>query len=223
MGFFDKVKSTVDDVSGTVGKKIDVEKYEMKIRDEQRNIDKASLEIGKIVTEQLLNGRPFDKSMVMDQYNIIVESNRRIEEYTMLRNEITGESTPPKKEIVTEYEVENYDSVPAAKAKPALPEPDDVAEPTLPEPEPVVEEHVVSIPVETKPEPPVQEYVPEPEPVSEPIAESKPEPLPSAQCVETLSPEVETGGCSKVENPEEGSMLSRIQSYKSGNYSGKNL
>ena len=237
MGFFDKVKSTVDDVSDTVGKKIDVEKYEMKIRDEKRNIDKASMEIGKIVTEQLLNGQSFDKSMIMDQYNIILESNKKIKEYTMLRDEIKGETS--SEDMVTEYEVENYNSIPPVEERPALPQAEEVPEPEvaepesivsepepepIPEPVPVVEEPVIEEPVVEEPEPAISESVPEPEPVAvQPVVESAPEPQPTAQRVESIRPQADTGGACRVDNPEEGSLLSRIQSYKSSSYSGKNI
>ena len=233
MGFFDKVKSTVDDVSDTVGKKIDVEKYEMKIRDEKRNIDKASMEIGKILTEQLLNGQPFDKSMIMDQYNIILESNKKIKEYTMLRDEIKGETS--SEGMVTEYEVENYNSIPPAEEKPALPQAEEVPRPVVaepesivsepePEPEPVAAEPVIEEPVVKEPEPVISEPEPVPEPVTaQPVVESAPEPQPTAQRVESIRPQADTGGACRVDNPEEGSLLARIQSYKSSSYSGKNI
>ncbi len=264
MGFLDKVKSTVGDVSETVSKKIDSEKYDLKIRDEQKRIDRASLEIGKIVSDLLLNGEAFDRELIKDQYSVIVEANRRIAEFRSMKEEITGKKEPSK-ENVTVYEVENCDSIPEPEKMDALPPAGPVIEEEIadvPAEAETIEEEKVEAPADTEPEAEtksnndfMKKLVPSKEvnrAVDEPIAEPQSEPAVEEPAVaEATEPAVEIkveqsapavnepavrneGGytlndfkmekpASRVDVPEEGSMLSRIQSYRSSNYQGKKL
>ena len=255
MGFLDKVKSTVSDVSDTVSKKIETEKYEMKIRDEQKKIDRESTEIGKIVAKVLLEGGEFDPFMVEEHLDIIRESNRKIDELIALRDGISGEDQSDyddEDDYHTSYKDEDDDLFgvpmpPVSKPEPqpeALPEPEQIIE-SEPAPEP---ESIQTQPeyVEPEPEPIIEEPIqegPALEPgewmcscgsinstkfcmecgmkkpeiqVAEPasVAESEPVPEPEPQPVQQTS---------QSDVQEEGSMLSRMQSYKSNQYSGGKL
>ncbi len=80
MGFLDKMKSSLNDVSSSVSSSIDNQKTEMKIRDEQKKIDRDAKEIGDIVVRCLNDGIEFNESMVSEQMSRIIQSKRTIAE-----------------------------------------------------------------------------------------------------------------------------------------------
>ena len=78
LGFFDKVKSSVNDISNSVSGAIDDQKTNMKVRDEQKKIDQVNTEIGKIVADCMMSGKEFNESMIADQMTAIIDSMRTI-------------------------------------------------------------------------------------------------------------------------------------------------
>ena len=226
MGFFDKVKSTVGDVSDSVGKRIDTGKYDLKIKDEQKRIDKASLEIGRIVSEMLINGESVDPERFREHYDIIVDSKRRIAEFTSMKEEITGESyekdvaapeeayaLPEAEEIVETVE----DPVDEAPVEAATVQEETVIEEPAEAPavkndfmSKLVPSNKVGRSVEKEPTEEVAEIEEIP---PQPVKEEAPAP---SKSVEAVSEPVPSGTAIKVETPEEGSMLSRISSTWKG-------
>ena len=155
MGFFDKVKSSVNDISNSVSGAIDDQKTNMKVREEQKKIDQANAEVGKIIADCMSSGKEFDDSMIADQMRRIIEAKRTIAE-------LKGES------FYTDYEpgAGNSHSEPAQTVVSiAIPKEDPPAEPKpIIEEEPVTEEPIVKEPVQ---EEIVEEELPEAEPVVE--------------------------------------------------------
>jgi len=78
MGFLDKVKSSVDNVASSVNGKIDNEKFDYKIREEERKIDKQYAELGKIVFESIKTGGQLEKSDISEPCTIILASLQEI-------------------------------------------------------------------------------------------------------------------------------------------------
>ena len=224
MGFMDKVRASVQDVTDTVSKTIDNEKVDSKIRDEVRKVDKAYQEIGEIIVNCMLSGEEFDTSMVASQYHAIVESRQAITDLNSQRTEPTDKYD---KYLITDSYVMTEDMAKDAD---------------IPEPEPVKE----------TPEP-AQIEAPEPEEVKlEPVVEEKEstaanagdkddkysdwvdandksywndekpaEKVEAEAAQETASePELKAESAAQESSSDGGSMLSRIQGYQSNNYSG---
>ena len=219
MGFLDKVKSSVGDMGKAVNNAIDNQKLDMKIREEQRNLEEISKEIGGIVAEAILSGQGFDETMIAEQYSKYIETKQRIEDLQAERGDKDSDSEP--EEAVIEQSQEEDVPVIAAPSKEVqieIPKEEPVQkEPEAPEP--VAEAEGASAWNETdtsgwvevkdevfwtEPEPAVQEEAPvaKPAPVQEAPAEDNER---------------------KVEEPDDDSPLSRIKSYRSQNYSGGKL
>ncbi len=219
MGFLDKVKSSVNDMGKAVNNAIDNQKLDMKIREEQRNLEEISKEIGGIVAEAILSGQGFDETMIAEQYSKYIETKQRIEDLQAERGDKDSDSEP--EEVVIEQPQEEDVPAIAAPSKEVqieIPKEEPVQkEPDVPEP--AVEEEGASAWNETdtsgwvevkdevfwtEPEPAVQEEAPvaEPAPVQEAPAEDNER---------------------RVEEPDDDSPLSRIKSYRSQNYSGGKL
>ncbi len=81
MGFMDKVKETAKSADEKLGNRIDIDKYESKIRDEEREIDKICTEVGKKTVETLRADGKLSKKDYEDFIQKIEEAERRIEEY----------------------------------------------------------------------------------------------------------------------------------------------
>ena len=228
MGFMDKVKASVQDVTDTVSKTIDNEKMDSKIRDEVRKVDKAYQEIGEIIVNCMLSGEEFDTSMVASQYHAIVESRQAI---TDLNSQRTEPSERYEKYLITG----GYVMPEAMAEKTEIPEPEPVKEAPepaqieAPEPEPEIEE--------AKPEPVAKEKEVPNENTAEKDDkyadwvdvndesywnEEKPAKKVEAEAAqETASePELKAESAAQESSSDGGSMLSRIQGYQSNNYSG---
>ncbi len=88
MGFMDKVKDTVKDVDNKIGESIDKSKLDSQIRDEERLIEKATMEIGQRVLEAIDNGKTIADIDVSDICEKIKVSRDRIAEYKEKREAI---------------------------------------------------------------------------------------------------------------------------------------
>lgn len=88
MGFVDKVKGTLKDADEKLGNAIDKEKLDSKIRDEERAIEKYVAIIGKKVVESLKDGKEIDKSSFSEEYQNVLDSEARIEEFKKQKNDL---------------------------------------------------------------------------------------------------------------------------------------
>ena len=217
MGFLDKVKSSVGDMGKAVNNAIDNQKLDMKIREEQRNLEEISKEIGGIVAEAILSGQGFDETMIAEQYSKYIETKQRIEDLQAERGDKDSDSEP--EEVVIEQ--------PQKEDVPVIAAPSKEVQIEIPKEEPVQKEPDVPesaaegasawnetdtsgwVEVKdevfwTEPESAAQEEAPvaEPAPVQEAPAEDNER---------------------RVEEPDDDSPLSRIKSYRSQNYSGGKL
>ncbi len=219
MGFLDKVKSSVNDMGKAVNNAIDNQKLDMKIREEQRNLEEISKEIGGIVAEAILSGQGFDETMIAEQYSKYIETKQRIEDLQAERGDKDSDSEP--EEAVIEQPQEEDVPVIAAPSKEVqieIPKEEPVQkEPEVPEP--AVEEEGASAWNETDTsgwvEVKNEVFWTESEPVAQkevPVAE--PAPVQEAPAEDNER---------RVEEPDDDSPLSRIKSYRSQNYSGGKL
>ncbi len=80
MGFMDKVKESVKNADEKLGNAIDSEKLDSKIREQEREIEKVTTEIGKAVVSNLRDGKDIDKAAVNALYAKITEADKKIEE-----------------------------------------------------------------------------------------------------------------------------------------------
>ena len=212
MGFMDKVKATVQDVTDTVSKTIDNEKVDSKMREESRKADKAFQEIGEIVVKRMMSGEEFDVSMVTAQYSSAIAAMQAITDYNSQR---TKPSTSFEKYIITDnYVMPNDDSV--VTPEPA-PQPEPVA---VPQPE---ESPKIEAP-ETETEDQYSDWV---EVTDDKFWEEDSSAGPNTN-VQSENPEAQEKTSEPEPEPqqqsEEGSsMLSRMQSYKSSNFHGENI
>jgi len=208
MGFMDKVKSTVQDVTDSVSKTIDNEKVDSKMREEKRKVDSAYQEIGEIVVKCMMSGQEFDVSMVSSQYSKAIESMQAITDYNKQRTE---PSSNYEKYMITD----NY-VMPASNSEAPKPVPKPEPEP---EPQPAVEapkeEEKIEAPAESK-EDDYSDWV---EVSDDKFLEDEPEQAQSQQAEQPKASEP-----APQQSSDEGSSpLSRMQSYKSNNYQGDNI
>ena len=80
MGFMDKVKESVKNVDEKVGNAIDSEKIDSKIREQEREIEKITAEIGKAVVADLKEGKEIVKTAIDELYAKITEAEKKIED-----------------------------------------------------------------------------------------------------------------------------------------------
>ncbi|MGN0097857.1 MAG: hypothetical protein ACI38Y_00840 [Candidatus Methanomethylophilaceae archaeon] len=80
MGFMDKVKESAKNLDEKVGNAIDSEKLDSKIRDQEREIEKITAEIGKAVVANLKDGKDVDMEAVKALYAKITDADKKIEE-----------------------------------------------------------------------------------------------------------------------------------------------
>lgn len=80
MGFMDKVKESVKNVDEKVGNVIDSEKIDSKIREQEREIEKITAEIGKAVVADLKEGKEIVKTAIDELYAKITEAEKKIED-----------------------------------------------------------------------------------------------------------------------------------------------
>ena len=212
MGFMDKVKATVQDVTDTVSKTIDNEKVDSKMREESRKADKAFQEIGEIVVKRMMSGEEFDVSMVTAQYSSAIAAMQAITDYSSQRTE---PSTSFEKYIITDnYVMPNDDNT-------VTPEPAPQSEPiAVPQPE---EAPKIEAPA-TKTEEQYSDWVDvtddkfwkedSSEESTADVQSEKPE-------AQEKTPEPESAP--QKQSEEGSSMLSRMQSYKSSNFQGENI
>ena len=76
----DKVKESVKNADEKLGNAIDSEKLDSKIREQEREIEKVTTEIGKAVVSNLRDGKDIDKAAVNALYAKITEADKKIEE-----------------------------------------------------------------------------------------------------------------------------------------------
>jgi len=221
MGFLDKVKSAADDLYNTANNKIEDEKINTKIRDEERKLDQANKEIGQTVMNCLIDGVPIDESVIRDPVNRALSAMRAINEYKAEK----GEAYQDIPEQIYDFSVISG----GAQAQPAAQEP--ASEPAT--------EETYQAPAE--PEPVVEEQPAQAEPaeggngawtetddngwveVKEEVF-WKEEPAESGETQEPVQPaSSQPASTDKVDEPADDSPLSRVQSYNSNNYSGGKL
>ena len=80
MGFMDKVKESVKNVDEKVGNVIDGEKIDSKIREQEREIEKITAEIGKTVVADLKEGKEIVRTAIDELYAKITEAEKKIED-----------------------------------------------------------------------------------------------------------------------------------------------
>ena len=80
MGFMDKVKESVKNVDEKVGNVIDGEKIDSKIREQEREIEKITAEIGKAVVANLKEGKEIVRTAIDELYAKITEAEKKIED-----------------------------------------------------------------------------------------------------------------------------------------------
>ena len=80
MGFMDKVKESVKNVDEKVGNAIDSEKIDSKIREQEREIEKITAEIGKAVVADLKEGKEIVRTAIDELYAKIIEAEKKIED-----------------------------------------------------------------------------------------------------------------------------------------------
>ena len=80
MGFMDKVKESMKNVDEKVGNAIDSEKIDSKIREQEREIEKITAEIGKAVVADLKEGKEIVMTAIDELYAKITEAEKKIEE-----------------------------------------------------------------------------------------------------------------------------------------------
>ena len=81
MGFMDKVKESVKNVDEKVGNVIDGEKIDSKIREQEREIEKITKEIGDAVVACLKDGKDIVMDEVNNLYKKIEEAQAKIESF----------------------------------------------------------------------------------------------------------------------------------------------
>ena len=80
MGFMNKVKESVKNVDEKVGNVIDGEKIDSKIREQEREIEKITAEIGKAVVADLKEGKEIVRTAIDELYAKITEAEKKIED-----------------------------------------------------------------------------------------------------------------------------------------------
>ena len=80
MGFMNKVKESVKNVDEKVGNVIDGEKIDSKIREQEREIEKITAEIGKTVVADLKEGKEIVRTAIDELYAKITEAEKKIED-----------------------------------------------------------------------------------------------------------------------------------------------
>ncbi len=80
MGFMDKVKESMKNVDEKVGNAIDSEKIDSKIREQEREIEKITAEIGKAVVADLKEGKEIVRTAIDELYAKITEAEKKIED-----------------------------------------------------------------------------------------------------------------------------------------------
>ena len=80
MGFMDKVKESMKNVDEKVGNAIDSEKIDSKIREQEREIEKITAEIGKAVVADLKEGKEIVRTAIDELYAKITEAEKQIED-----------------------------------------------------------------------------------------------------------------------------------------------
>lgn len=80
MGFMDKVKESMKNVDEKVGNAIDSEKIDSKIREQEREIEKITAEIGKAVVADLKEGKEIVMTAIDELYAKITEAEKKIED-----------------------------------------------------------------------------------------------------------------------------------------------
>ena len=80
MGFMDKVKESVKNADEKIGNAIDSEKIDSKIREQEREIEKITAEIGKAVVADLKEGKEIVRTAIDELYAKITEAEKKIED-----------------------------------------------------------------------------------------------------------------------------------------------
>lgn len=78
MGFMDKVKGAVKDADNKLGDAIDKSKLDSQIRDAEREIEKVTSEIGKIVIDALKAGKSAAEADLEKPYEKIKDLEAKI-------------------------------------------------------------------------------------------------------------------------------------------------
>ena len=215
MGFLDKVKSSVNDVGKAVNSTVDKQKTDFKLRDERKNLDQVAKEIGHAVAASLMAGNGVDESALSEQLSKYAEIKQKIAELEYAKGE-------------TSEEVDDYTPEPVrANVPEPVVEEEVQAEVAVEESVEISQEPVAETPaqksswnqvddngwVEVKDEIfwTEEEAAPATEPVSQESVQAEP-----------VRESVQKSGTDGNED-DGGSMLNRIKSYKSNNYSGDKM
>lgn len=98
MGFMDKVKGAVKDADNKLGDAIDKSKLDSQIRDAEREIEKATAEIGKAVVDALKAGKTAAEADLEKLYEKIKASEEKIEDLKKQKEAIGASDCGESKE-----------------------------------------------------------------------------------------------------------------------------
>lgn len=90
MGFMDKVKDSVKNADEKLGNAIDKEKLDSQVRDQEREIEKITAEIGKKVVEALKKDEAVTAEAFSEDMQKIKDCEAKIEELKQKKAEIEG-------------------------------------------------------------------------------------------------------------------------------------
>ena len=88
MGFMDKVKDAAKNADEKLGNAIDCEKIDSKIREQDREIEKITKQIGEAAVADLTDGKDVDVAAIKDLYKKIEEARAQIEKLKAEKEEI---------------------------------------------------------------------------------------------------------------------------------------
>lgn len=81
MGLMDKIKESAKNMDEKAGDYIDVSKIDSKIRDEQRNVEKLTTELGTKALEALRESKEINADLFAETYKKIQECEERIKAF----------------------------------------------------------------------------------------------------------------------------------------------
>ena len=191
------MKSSLNDVSSSVSSSIDNQKSELKIRDENKKIDREAKIIGDVVVRCLEEGVEFDPSMVSEQMAAIIESKRVIAE-------LRGEYFESNYDNGLKEPEQTVVSIPVTPMDPKpVPPKEEPAEETVQEDVPdteIIVEEVVEEEIEDTPAETVEDVTPETDTADEAVVKEIEEPA-EEEAVEIVEEEPEVDVAERIDQP----------------------
>ncbi len=89
MGLMDKMKDTVKSADEKIGNVIDKEKLDSQIRDQKREIEKLTAEIGEKIVSALREGKEAVKEEIEEIYSKIKECEAKIADLEAKKKELS--------------------------------------------------------------------------------------------------------------------------------------